>query len=475
MIWFLWPGRIYLEKCGESELRKAGECFSLAGCHELAADVYAKGNYISECLTACSKGKLFEMGLNYIKCWKQNTTNECSTAERSDEIDKIEQMFLEKCALYYFEIKDKRSMMKFVKEFNSMDSIRNFLNPLRCLDELLLLEEEKEYFIEAANIAKLRGDTLRRVDLLGKAGKFKDSANLLLFHVLAKSLWLPGNNGWLLKQFKEKGDLLRKAKTLARNDTYSFYEIVCTEADIIANEESELITVANQMITSQRHNSVTGEILSARKILDMHLSLRTKYYWKEELVTDVMKHSEDMIFKNVSIESLVYVWNIWKDKIVGVFESLRCLETPKVNKFRNYGEFCLNYLGVWNWRDFSNSNPIFGLLYPEAEWAKNIDKRSYSDPDRKSRRRSNSGKLASIELHQLVSAAQRYWCSEMVSVGVMVLDRLQGLYDFPIQNCDVIFYKSRALTLIYEVATFLLDEKILKLRHHESESLLKYN
>ncbi|XP_060960985.1 uncharacterized protein LOC133031492 [Cannabis sativa] len=226
------------------------------------------------------------------------------------------------------------------------------------------------------------------------------------------------------------------------------------------------------MITSQRHNSVTGEILSARKILDMHLSLRTKYYWKEELVTDVMKHSEDMIFKNVSIESLVYFWNIWKDKIVGVFESLRCLETPKVNKFKNYGEFCLNYLGVW--RDFSNSNPIFSLLYPEAEWAQNIDKRSYTDPDRKNRRRSDSGKLASIELHQFVSAAQRYWCSEMLSVGVMVLDRLHGLYDFPIQNCDVIFYKSRALTLIYEVATFLLDEKLLKLRHHESESLLKY-
>ncbi|KAM6567405.1 hypothetical protein CsatA_026533 [Cannabis sativa] len=246
----------------------------------------------------------------------------------------------------------------------------------------------------------------------------------------------------------------------------------CTEADIIANEESELITVANQMITSQRHNSVTGEILSARKILDMHLSLRTKYYWKEELVTNVMKHSEDMIFKNVSIESLVYFWNIWKDKIVGVFESLRCLETPKVNKFKNYGEFCLNYLGVW--RDFSNWNPIFSLLYPEAEWAQNIDKRSYTDPDRKNRRRSDSGKLASIELHQFVSAAQRYWCSEMLSVGVMVLDRLQGLYDFPIQNCDVIFYKSRALTLIYEVATFLLDEKLLKLRHHESESLLKY-
>ncbi|KAF4379973.1 hypothetical protein G4B88_029965 [Cannabis sativa] len=431
-------GRIYLEKwCGE--LRKAAECFSLAGCHERAANVFAKGNFFSECLTACSKGRLFEMGLEYIKFWKQHTTNECSTSERSDEINKIEQMFLERCALHYFEIKDKRSMMKFVKEFNSMDSIRNFLtsSKLCCFDELLLLEEERENFMEAANIAKLIGDTLRRVDLLKKAGNFKESANLMLFYVLANSLWSPGNKGWPLKQFKGKGDLLTKAKTFAKNDTESFYEIVCTEADIIANEQSELITVMDQMITSQRHKSVSGDILSARKILDMHLSFKpTKYYWEEELVPDVMQHSEDLISKNkVSIESLVHFWNFWKDKIVGIFEFLRCLETQEVNEFRNYGEFCLNFLGVW--REFDNLKPVYFFLNPEADWARNVAKRP------------NSGKLVSIDLHQFVSAAQRYWCLRFFLLV------------------------SRTLTLIYEVGTFLLDAKILKLGHHESENLLK--
>ncbi|KAF4361253.1 hypothetical protein F8388_001142 [Cannabis sativa] len=423
--------RIYLEKCGE--LRKAAECFSLAGCHERAANVFAKGNFFSECLTACSKGRLFEMDV------------------------------LERCALHYFEIKDKRSMMKFVKEFNSMDSIRNFLtsSKLCCFDELLLLEEERENFMEAANIAKLIGDTLRRVDLLKKAGNFKESANLMLFYVLANSLWSPGNKGWPLKQFKGKGDLLTKAKTFAKNDTESFYEIVCTEADIIANEQSELITVMDQMITSQRHKSVSGDILSARKILDMHLSFKpTKYYWEEELVPDVMQHSEDLISKNkVSIESLVHFWNFWKDKIVGIFEFLRCLETQEVNEFRNYGEFCLNFLGVW--REFDNLKPVYFFLNPEADWARNVAKRP------------NSGKLVSIDLHQFVSAAQRYWCSEILSVGVKVLDRLQALCNFTIENCDVTFCKSRTLTLIYEVGTFLLDAKILKLGHHESENLLK--
>ncbi|XP_062113026.1 uncharacterized protein LOC133824169 isoform X1 [Humulus lupulus] len=454
-------GLIYLEKCGESKLQKAGECFSLAGCHEIAANVYARGNFFSECLTACSKGKLFEMGLYYLKCWKQHTTNECSTAERRDEIDKIEQMFSEKCAFHYFEIKDMRSMMEFVKKFNSMDSIRNFLNSLCCLDELLLLEEEKENFMEAANIAKQIGDTLRRVDLLGRAGKFKESAILLLFYVLANSLWSPGNKGWPLKQFKE-GDLLTKAKTFARNDTDSFHEIVCTEADIIADNKSDLITIMNQMISSQRHKSVSGEILSARKILDVHLSLiPTKYYWEDEMVADVRKHSEDMISKNqVSMESLVHFWNFWKDKIVGVFECLRCLKTEEVNEFRDYGEFCMNFLGVW--REYNNSNPIFFFLYPEADWAKNVAKRS------------NRGKLVSIDLHQFVSAARGYWCSEMLSVGLTVLDKLAALYNFPIQNCDVLFFKSRALTLIYEIATFLLDAEILKLGRHEYENLVKH-
>ena len=40
-----------MEKCGQSELERAGECFSLAECYELAAEVYARGNYFSECLS----------------------------------------------------------------------------------------------------------------------------------------------------------------------------------------------------------------------------------------------------------------------------------------------------------------------------------------------------------------------------------------------------------------------------------------
>ncbi|KDP32609.1 hypothetical protein JCGZ_13159 [Jatropha curcas] len=155
-----WAGQIYLQ-CGESAIERAGECFSLAGCYKLAAEVYATGNHFSECLSACLKGELFDMGLQYIQCWKQVTADQYMV-KRSQEMAKIEQEFLEKCALHYHKLNDNRAMMRYVRTFDSMDSIRTFLNALECLDELLSLEEESGNFMEAAKIAKLKGDNKAR-------------------------------------------------------------------------------------------------------------------------------------------------------------------------------------------------------------------------------------------------------------------------------------------------------------------------
>jgi hypothetical protein len=63
-----------LEKCGKRELERAGECFTLAGCYELAANVYARGYFFSHCLKVCTKGKLFDVGFQYIQDWKQHAT-----------------------------------------------------------------------------------------------------------------------------------------------------------------------------------------------------------------------------------------------------------------------------------------------------------------------------------------------------------------------------------------------------------------
>ena len=44
----------------------------------------------------------------------------------------------------------------------------------------------------------------------------------------------------------------------------NLYELICIETDIIEHKQVDLTTLVNQMIISTRHNSVRGEILSAK-------------------------------------------------------------------------------------------------------------------------------------------------------------------------------------------------------------------
>ncbi|XP_050375416.1 uncharacterized protein LOC126792936 [Argentina anserina] len=452
--------RIYLEKCGESELRRAAECFSLAGCYEDAADVYAKGNFFSECLTVCANGKLFEMGLQYINYWKQHAVEDCVKASRGEGIDKMEQEFLESCALHYHKLKDNRFMMKFVKAFNSVTLMRDFLKRLESFDELLSLEEEFGNFLEAAQIAQLKGEILLESDFLGKAGKFKEASLQILCYVLSKSLWSSGSKGWPMKKFPQQEELLTKAKSFAKNGKDNVCELVCTEAEILLKGQDDLAVLKQQMDASQRHKSIRGEVLSARKVLDAHLSPRTdKYIWEKELIGDLVKHSKDKISMNqVSIDSLVYYWNFWKENILHIIESVGCLETPVYN---SYVELCFTCLGVW--RLYHNMNPIYVLLIPDADWVRGVEKRHLK----------SYGKLVSIDVHQLIPAAQNYWGSELLSVGIKVLEKLEALFKYPPKNSGTTFFQCKALTLIYDVARYLLDSACLKPRNHYTSTLQK--
>jgi hypothetical protein len=443
-----------LEKCGETELKRAGECFSLAGCYEHAAEVYARGYFFSDCLKVCTKGKLFDMGLQYIKYWKQHATTDFS-------VDKIEQEFLERCALHYYKLKDNRSMMKFVKAFQSMDLMRKFLKSCGCLDELLMLEEESGNFLMAANIARLKGEILHEADLLGKAGNFTEASSLILFYVLSNSLWAPGSKGWPLKQFTQKQELLAKARTFAKNGLGNFFGFVCTEADVLSNEQSNLSMTKHYLNASQRHKSVGGEIICARKILDAHLhSNSSKYVWEDNVVFDLIKHSEQKISTNqMSVETLVCFWKIWKDKIVNIIEYLRCSKTQDVNE---YGDFCLNYFGVR--KQFHNDNAIYLLLNSDADWVRELDKKFLH----------RNGKLVSIDVHQFVSTARSYWCSELLSVGMKVLVNLEALYNISLKSSLSTFCQSISLTHIYEIAKFLKESKYLDIKYHTDNALSRY-
>ncbi|GAY56591.1 hypothetical protein CUMW_173100 [Citrus unshiu] len=445
-------GRIYMERCEKPELKNAGECFSLAGCYELAADVYARGNFFSECLAVCSKGKLFDIGLQYINYWKQQADTDVGLVGRSKDINKIEQDFLQSCALHYHGLNDNKSMMKFVKAFHSVDLMRNFLKSKSCFDELLVLEEESGNFMDAVKIAKLRGDILRTADLLQKAGNFKEACNLTLNYVLSNSLWSPGSKGWPLKQFTQKKELLDKAKSLAKNDSEQFYEFVCTEADILSDHQSDLLILNQQLNASKKHQSNSGETISVRKILNFHLKTNSsKYVWEDELVLDLKAHSEETICRNgVTVQTLVYFWDCWKDNIVNVLQYLGCLKSQHFNDFRSYGDFCLNYLGVW--KQYNNLNTTYLLLNSDADWVRELDNKS--------------GKLTSINVHQLVEAARSYWNSELLSVGMSVLGNLEALYKQSSKNSPSMSWQVPCLAYMYEVAKFLLSSKYLNLQYH---------
>nr|GFC76294.1 UvrD-like helicase, ATP-binding domain, P-loop containing nucleoside triphosphate hydrolase [Tanacetum cinerariifolium] len=65
-------GKIYALTCGKIDATT--ECFLLAGCYKEVAEAYAKDDMISNCLSVCKEGKLFEKGLQYINYWKERAS-----------------------------------------------------------------------------------------------------------------------------------------------------------------------------------------------------------------------------------------------------------------------------------------------------------------------------------------------------------------------------------------------------------------
>ncbi|KAK9177551.1 hypothetical protein WN944_029574 [Citrus x changshan-huyou] len=266
-------------------LREAAEMFETIG----------RGQSFSECLAACSEGKLFDVGFKYINKWKQHAHTVADLTRRSEEMNKIEQEFRQSCNRHYHELKDNEFMVKVVREFHSIDLKRHFLNSLNCFDKLLVLEEESGSYIAAANIAK----TEKRYS----------------------------SDGWPLKLFAQEKKLLGNAKSLAKNESKQFYEFVCTEVDILSDDQNEFMRMIQTLNASKRHQNITGESLSAIKIPDFHLHKSfSEYVWEDGLNLDLTKYPEDKICKNgVSVQTLVYFWDCCKDKIANVLEYLGCL------------------------------------------------------------------------------------------------------------------------------------------------------
>ncbi|GJY19122.1 UvrD-like helicase, ATP-binding domain, P-loop containing nucleoside triphosphate hydrolase [Tanacetum coccineum] len=220
-------GKIYMHKCGKFDT--AAECSTLAGCYSEAAEAYAKGYQFSNCLSVCKKGKLFDLGMQYIEYWEEHVNN------KNKELEEVEQEFLESCI---------------------------FLRSLGCLDELLLLEEESGHLLEAAELARSWGDLLKEADLLERTGHLKDAALLLVWYAFFSSLWGNRNRGWPLKQFALKEELCNKVRLLAKMDSDIMYDSVCREVKILSHQHNTLHELEKDLCVSQDNANLRGEILS---------------------------------------------------------------------------------------------------------------------------------------------------------------------------------------------------------------------
>ncbi|XP_010672055.2 uncharacterized protein LOC104888712 isoform X2 [Beta vulgaris subsp. vulgaris] len=449
-------GIIYLEQGKESDLIKACECFTFAGHYERAAEVYAKCNLFSECLLSCTKGKLYDLGLQYIQYWKHQ--------EMGGELDMIEQVFLENCALSLHEQDDKIRMMKFVKAFSSEESMQTFLKKVGRLDELLDLEVELGNFLKAADIARDRGKLQLEADLMEKGGLFKEACELFLWYALAGCLWDDGK-GWPLKKFLNMEELLLKAKASAYNvEPRDLYRTVCTDSLILLNRNYSMSELKEFLIISQTCKNLRGEILSTRRILDLMLQVDISKYEQESDTIESLpaSHLERISRNKVSVETLIYAWNLWKDTVLRIFKFLEAVDVNETSDLTELGEFCLNYLGVR--KLFVSTGTIYVCLYPDAEWMKEADKSSFE----------KFGKFVSVDIVHLKAAARNHWSIELLSTGMKVLNALEALRKNAWRGSLSEFRKARLFLHLYEVAQMLSSQKPLKQKYQDLKSLRGY-
>nr|GEW37032.1 UvrD-like helicase, ATP-binding domain, P-loop containing nucleoside triphosphate hydrolase [Tanacetum cinerariifolium] len=446
-------GKIYLYKCGKMDA--AAECFTLAGCYSDAAEAYAKGDKFSNCLSVCKTGKLFDEGLRYIESWKEDDNHQ------TKEIEQIEQEFLESCALDYYGHKDLKSMMKFVRAFCSMESKRIFLRSLCCLDELLVLEEESGHFLEAAELARSWGDVLKEADFLEKAGDLKEATVLLLWYVFFRSLWGNENRGWPLKEFDQKEEICNKVKSLAKTHSESYHDAVCSELKVISDQHSTLPELKKDLRSCQSSDNLRGGILLIRKLLDAHFQQHfSKYVWEDELPTDINEHCYKIFENKVSVRTLSFYWNLWKENVVDILESLGSFDNEEPNKYEGHIDFNLMYFGVRKHR--VKGNMVYLVVDKDAEWIRKWAQKGLL----------KDKKRVTIDDRELVFAIRSYWQSELFSVGIKVLEVLEGLRKA--KSNGSVFHQSTSLLHVFEVSKSLLDCHYLNLTNTDTKKLRRF-
>ncbi|MED6110877.1 hypothetical protein PIB30_047024 [Stylosanthes scabra] len=244
-----------------ANLRQAAEIFEGMGMIDIAAQCFSDlGNHEkADCLTVCAKGRLFDLGLNYIQHWKHNESSS-PIMVRSHELYTMEPKFLESCAHHCYERNDSRSMMKFVRAFNSMESKLQFVLSSSLFNVFLFLEEELGNFGEAADVVKMISDILLEADSLAKACKFDKACERILeaflrinFYGYTKVLE-PGNE---LISSKISGSLPKTRVMLENKNNMGEVLTLIEEAQQFCSTSTQLCSTLRQLSSASEQLSST--------------------------------------------------------------------------------------------------------------------------------------------------------------------------------------------------------------------------
>jgi len=434
-------GMLYMEKFGTKRLEDAGDCFAITECWTLAAEVYFKARCYTKCFSCCSKGKELYLGLQFLR---QIEKEQCENF--NSDFAAVRKTYLENCALHYFERGDIKHMMPYVKDFNSMDHIRAFLNSRNLLDELLSIEMEMGNFLEAAGIAERKGDVLLEINILEKAESFVNATQLLLLYITANSLWSPYSRGWPPKSFAEKEQLLTKVKEMAKKVSEDFFCFACFGADLLSDSHKSLASLTYSLLEGKKCGNLLIELISARYIIDVHLQSQTSGYNLE-----LEPGSEDELCYNMlacnqmSLETLACIWNQWRLILVKVLAHLYPSVDLKSNDSAAMCEdLCAKFFGLRK-----DSGNRYVVLNMDSGWLTNTGRSSLEQ----------DGNRCWLDTVHCQSCARNFLVNELSSVGLSVLHKLASIIEASRKKASSPYSQWRSTVIIYDIAMFLKDSE----------------
>ncbi|MCO5580609.1 hypothetical protein L7F22_034479 [Adiantum nelumboides] len=338
-------GIIYSQDCKPPRFEEGGDCFVEARSWLEAANAYFEGRCVRKCLNVCLLAKQFEKGLTFVKQWTEQASTRAfekdMIKERCTDVEHMN-VYLQKCAeMYYRQHKmyyrqhKLGSMMLFVNAFFSIESKRTFLREKGCLAELISVEEDAKNYLQAAELAELTGDFLRKAQLLEKAGEFNNAVHSLIFLIRKIACWDDQRRGWPFHRVEKPKDLFQKLQKLAVLAEDSVQRDIQQEIPLLFDQVQDLKDV---IACAQSSHSVKIKLFATWKAIDEHSKiLGVTQPTKGENMDSV----ENFRAKNATLLSFVNMW-IQCQNIV-----LHCKEAVlENNQDKTTREFCYEFFAV---------------------------------------------------------------------------------------------------------------------------------